>query len=112
MGVVSSPLPAETSADVASCFDCVQGCPPHASAVAKAIAKAAVGSRGDRQQQGGTRYGYEIWSGGNYFSAVQSGWTAFKGDCPWRDSLTCQEFLTVLSKFNRCDVCVKLPSVH
>ena len=57
MGVVSSPPPAETSADVASpCFDrtgSVQGCSPYANAVAKAIAKrpqsaagGTVGSRG------------------------------------------------------------------
>ena len=34
--------------------------------------KAAVGNRGDRRRQGGTRYGCDIWSGGTDYSAVGS----------------------------------------
>jgi len=34
--------------------------------------KAAVGSKGDHWQQGGTRYGCDIWSGGTDYSAMDS----------------------------------------
>jgi len=49
--------------------------------------KAAVGSRGDRRQQGGTRYGCDIWSGGTDYSAVDSlgGGPLSRGDRPQRD---------------------------
>ena len=40
----------------------------------------------DHLQQGGTRYGCDIWSGGIDYSAVDSpGGPLFRGDCPWRD---------------------------
>ena len=49
--------------------------------------KAAVGSREDCQQQGGTRYGCDIWSGGTDYSAVGSpGGPLSRRDCPRRDS--------------------------
>jgi len=42
--------------------------------------KASVGSRGDHQQHGRTRYGCDIWSRGTDYSAVDSpGGTAFEG---------------------------------
>jgi len=50
--------------------------------------KAAVGSRWDRQQKGGTRYGCDIWSGWTNYSAVDSpGEPLSRGDCPRCDSL-------------------------
>ena len=49
--------------------------------------KATVGSRGDRRQQGGTRYGGHIWSRGTDYSALDSpGGPLSRGDCPRRDS--------------------------
>ena len=61
MGVVSSSLPVETSADVAStCFDrtgSVQLCSPYASIVAKAIAKRPQSAAGDCWQQRGE----QVW---------------------------------------------------
>ena len=49
--------------------------------------KASVGSRGDRRQQGGTRYGCDIWSRGTDYSAVGSpGEPLLKGDRPRCDS--------------------------
>ena len=54
--------------------------------------KATVGSRGDRRQQGGTRYGCDIWSGGTNYSAVHSpGGPLSRGDCPRRDRNTYPE---------------------
>ena len=51
--------------------------------------KATVGSKRDRWQQGGTRYGCDIWSGGTDYSAVDSpGGPLSRGDCPRRDSAT------------------------
>jgi len=48
--------------------------------------KATVGSRGERRQQGGTRYGCNIWSRGTDYSAVDSpGGPLLRGDCPRRD---------------------------
>jgi len=86
MEVVSSPLPVETSADVASpCFDrtgSVQVVLHMPSAVAKAIVKRP------QSAAGGTRYACNIWSGGTDYSAVDSpGGPLSRGDCPRRDSL-------------------------
>ena len=62
MGVVSSPPPAETSADVASpCFD-------RTGSVQAVLHMQVLWQRqlqkGHSRQQGGTRYGCDIWSGG------------------------------------------------
>ena len=78
MGVVSSPCPAETSADVAlPCFDrtgSVQAVLHMQVLWQSNCEKAAVGSRGE------TKYGCDIWSGGTDYSAVDSpGGTTFKG---------------------------------
>ena len=55
----------------------------------KGNCKATVGSRGDHRQQGGTRYGCDIWSGGTDYSAVDSpGGPLSRGNCPRRDSTT------------------------
>ena len=41
----------------------------------------------DHLQQGGTRYGCDIWSGGTNYSAVDSPeGPLFRGDCPRHDS--------------------------
>ena len=43
----------------------------------------------DHLQQGGTRYGCDIWSGGTDYSAVDSpGGPLFREDCPRRDMST------------------------
>ena len=76
VGVVSSPPPAETSADVASsCFDrtgSVQAVLHMQVLWQKQLQKDHSRQRGDSWQQGGTRYGCKIWSGGTDYSAVDS----------------------------------------
>ena len=45
--------------------------------------------KGHSRQQGGTRYGCDIWSGGTDYSAVDSpGGPLSRGDCPRRDMHT------------------------
>ena len=76
MGVVSSPRPAETSADVASpCFDWT-------GSVQAVLHMQVLWQRplrkGHSRQQGGTRYGCDIWSGGTTFEGgLSTAWHAY-----------------------------------
>ena len=78
MGVVSSPPPAETSADVASpCFD-------RTGSVQAILHMQVLWQRqlrkGCCRQQGGTSYGCDIWSRGDrLFCRGQPGETTFEG---------------------------------
>ena len=82
MGAVSSPPPAETSAEVAlPCFDRTGSVPAilHMQALwQRQLRKGCSRQQGglsaaedDHRQQRGTRYGCDIWSGGADYSAVE-----------------------------------------
>ena len=91
MGVVSSPPPAETSADVASfCFDqtgSVQAALHMQVLWQRQLRKGRSQQQGGPSAAGGTRYGCDIWSGGTGYSAVDSpGGSVSRGDCPRHDS--------------------------
>ena len=76
MGVMSSPPPAETSADVASpCFDrtgSVQAVLHMQVLWQRQLQKGCSRQQGGPSAAGGTRDGCDIWSGGTDYTAVDS----------------------------------------
>jgi len=65
--------------------------------------KAAVGSRGDRRQQGGPGIATKFVPGGTDYSAVDSPWGPLsKGDCPRRDSTVVQSWSVGSTQLVHC----------